>query len=246
MPIWLLVLRRGDTKIRACIAQVRLRVFAADFGRAFCSASLSPCPLPPPIARPNGRRSVARSMRSNASATGRPKPRSSSTIRCCRCCRRENSHVSSTSSSPTCCRLSSRNGPTRCRPSNCAKPGCSTAQRRSNGSISSRSTSRVPTASCAATRSRQSSPAAARSTGRKISRRSGTKIVRFRARANPCSTGQPRTSCSIRTKIWQRIERGVIAGKVAMVDALAPRLPTAERPAANRLAAALRAIRPRP
>jgi soluble lytic murein transglycosylase len=41
-------------------------------------------------------------------------------------------------------------------------------------------------------------------------------------------------------KIWQRIERGVIAGKVAMVDALAPRLPTAERPAANRLAAALR------
>lgn len=41
-------------------------------------------------------------------------------------------------------------------------------------------------------------------------------------------------------KIWQRIDRGVVAGKVAMVDALAPRLPTAERPAANRLAAALR------
>ena len=41
-------------------------------------------------------------------------------------------------------------------------------------------------------------------------------------------------------KLWQRIDRGVSAGKVAMIDALVPRLPAAERPAANRLAAALR------
>lgn len=42
------------------------------------------------------------------------------------------------------------------------------------------------------------------------------------------------------SKLWQRIDRGLAAGKAAIVDALAPRLPAAERPAAGHLAAALR------
>ncbi|MBL8300395.1 MAG: transglycosylase SLT domain-containing protein [Rhodanobacteraceae bacterium] len=41
-------------------------------------------------------------------------------------------------------------------------------------------------------------------------------------------------------KLWQRIDRAVTAGKLAMIAPLAQRLPAAERPAANRLAAALR------
>lgn len=42
------------------------------------------------------------------------------------------------------------------------------------------------------------------------------------------------------TKLWQRIDRGLAAGKAAIVDPLTRRLPAADKPAADRLSLALR------
>lgn len=57
---------------------------------------------------------------------------------------------------------------------------------------------------------------------------------------NPALDWSARNNLLDTAKLWQRIDRGVDAGKVAVVDALVSRLPAAEQPAANRLAAALR------